>query len=139
MVTTRQRIITDSDRIRLKAMIQSLRTAGRPYERFASDLQEMLDAATVVPARAVDPDIVTLNSIVRVRDLDSGALETVKLVDESESGGLDGGVSILTSLGAALLGARAGDVIDWELRWGRTELRIEMVSYQPERAGHFHL
>jgi len=136
---THKRTITDSDRIRLKAMIQTFRLAGRPYESFAGELERLIASAHVVPAREVPGDVVTLNSIVRVRDLESNALDTVKLVDESAGGGLDGGVSIVTSLGMALLGARVGNVVDWELRWGRVRLRIEQLWYQPEAAGHFHL
>jgi regulator of nucleoside diphosphate kinase len=46
---------------------------------------------------------------------------------------------VLTPLGSALLGSRAGDVIDWHFRHGWRRMRIERVVYQPEAEGDFDL
>jgi hypothetical protein len=48
-------------------------------------------------------------------------------------------VSVLTSLGAALLGARVGDVVEWQTRRGLRRLRIKRILFQPESAGAFDL
>jgi regulator of nucleoside diphosphate kinase len=49
-----------------------------------------------------------------------------------------GRVSVLSPLGAALLGHRAGETVSWRTPDGREHLtRIEAVEYQPEASGDF--
>ena len=48
-------------------------------------------------------------------------------------------LSILAPIGAALLGYRVGDVIEWPVPSGTKSLRIEEIIYQPEAAGDLHL
>ena len=43
------------------------------------------------------------------------------------------------AVGAALLGYRVGDVIEWPVPSGTKTLRIEEILYQPEAAGDMHL
>jgi regulator of nucleoside diphosphate kinase len=48
-------------------------------------------------------------------------------------------VSVLTPLGASLLGARVGDVVERAARRGTRRSRIERILFQPEAAGRFDL
>ena len=48
-------------------------------------------------------------------------------------------LSVLTPLGAALLGASVGDIVECNTPGGIRRLRIEKLLYQPEAAGDFHL
>ena len=41
-------------------------------------------------------------------------------------------VSVLAPLGTAVLGYRAGDVIEWEVPAGTRRLKVERVLFQPE-------
>lgn len=135
LIATEQKTITDADKTRLEAMANSLRAAGRPYDGLVGDVEQLLASARVVPTTEVDPDVVTLDSRVRMRDLGTDTTEVVTLVERSEIGGLDGSVSVLTPLGSALLGSRVGDVVEWTFRWGAVPVEIEEVLYQPEAAG----
>ena len=50
-----------------------------------------------------------------------------------------GGLSILAPVGSALLGLAQGEEIDWPKPGGGTlRVRIQEVTYQPERAGEYH-
>jgi len=51
----------------------------------------------------------------------------------------DGCLSVLAPIGTAILGCRAGGVVEWPVPSGRRCLRIEKILYQPEGAGHYNL
>lgn len=97
-------------------------------------LRALFDQARKVPPRRVPPDVVTMNSRVLVRHAGDEVPDTYDLTyPDSDSGGL----SVLSPLGAALLGAREGDSVD--CAGGRVSRRvtIERIEYQPERERHF--
>lgn len=52
----------------------------------------------------------------------------------------EGKVSVLASLGSALIGLRVGQEINWMFPDGKTKtLRILDIIYQPEANSHWHL
>lgn len=132
--------LTDADHVRLREMIQSLaETVGNPFAGHLRELEREMVGADVIPARRVPPDVVTMNSHVRLRDLESGAREVVTLVYHGDADLLTSRLSVLAPLGVELLGRRQGDVIEWRVAGSVRRLLIERVLYQPEAAGHFHL
>jgi len=139
LTTKAKPILTQPDQRRLGQMTRSLREQRGPHSGFAGQLARRMAAAEVTPARGVDPDVVTMNSRVRLKDIDTGACHTFKLVFQRDAGGLDESISVLSPLGCALLGTRVGDVIDWRVRFGVRRMRIDSVPYQPEAAGDFDL
>lgn len=97
-------------------------------------LQGELDRAVIVPPGEVPPDVVTMNSRVRYTDESSGETREVSVVYPQHADGSDGRISVLAPVGAALLGLRAGQAIDWEFPDGsRRRLRADAVLQQPER------
>jgi regulator of nucleoside diphosphate kinase len=57
------------------------------------------------------------------------------LVYHDESDLFDRKLSVLSSLGIRFLGARVGDVIEWNVPRGVRRLCIEGIEYQPEASG----
>lgn len=98
-------------------------------------LAEELDRASVVSADAIPPDVVTMNSQVALRDLDTGEEMVFRLVFPSEADVDRQRISVLAPLGTAVLGYRAGDSIEWRVPGRTRRIRIERVLYQPEAAG----
>ena len=143
MVTEQQAAVTKTDWGRLQDMIASIRqvlpTGGQPSESYLRDLEGQLADTAIVPPSAVDRDTVTMNSKVRLQDLDSGASEVVTLVYDGDADAYGEKLSVLSTLGASLIGSRVGDVLEWDARRGRRRLRIEQILYQPEAAGNFDL
>lgn len=118
---------------RLEALLATPAVAG-------SDVAERLEAeiarADVREPGEIPADVVTMNSNVSVLDESSGVERTVRVVYPHDAGGGEACVSVLAPVGAALLGLRVGDAIDWPLPGGRTtRLRLTRVHYQPEAAG----
>ena len=96
-----------------------------------------LDDAVLVPSDQMPVDFVTLNTRMRVRDLDSNDEESIQLVFPSDANFREGKISILTPVGTALIGYRAGDTVEWRIPSGTRRLRIEEIIYQPEAEGLF--
>ena len=128
--------ITTTDRQRLQYLVQmsDLRDRGD-----LADLQAELATAQVVPPEEIPADVVTMNSRVRLRDLDRDVAHDYTLVYPTEADATAGKVSVVAPIGAAMIGYRAGDEIEWPLPRGRRRFRIEAVLYQPEAAGDLHL
>src|SRR5688500_15363619 len=96
--------ITVTDRMRLQEMIRTLQTVGDPYRSHLRELIEELCQAEVIPGTEVESDVITMNSRVRARDLNSGVTQTFTLVYHGESRMFDNRLSVLTPLGVRMLG-----------------------------------
>ncbi len=127
-------IISDTDYQRLEALIDSARMDCRVREDYLMALEGELERACVVPAGKVPADVITMNSIVRVRDLDCGETEVYELVYPTDADMARNRISILAPIGTAILGYRLGDAIEWPVPAGLRRLRVEEVLYQPEKA-----
>ena len=131
-------IISRADRERLEALIDSARMDSRVREDYLAALEGELGRARVVAAGKVPADVVTMNSVVRLRDLDSDETEEYELVYPADADMAHNRMSVLAPIGTAILGYRLGDVIEWLVPAGLRRLRVEEVLYQPERAGALH-
>jgi regulator of nucleoside diphosphate kinase len=111
---------------------------ARTKQDIVDQLDEKLASATLVEPETMGPDVVTMNSRVL---LSSPAWETpreYRLVYPPERAE-PGEVSVLSALGAELLGARIG--ARFALGSGPSSRLVELsaLTYQPEAAGDFHL
>lgn len=103
------------------------------------DLERELDRGTEVESTDVAADVITMNSTVRVTDVEANTTHVYTIVFPADADAEAGRISILSPLGTALLGFRAGDLVMWEMPRGTRRLRIEELIYQPEASGDFHL
>ena len=90
----------------------------------ADDLLFELGRAAIVDDRHVPADVVRMGSIVTAR-IDGGAPRHLRLSYPQETG--PGDLSILSVVGTALLGLRAGRSMKWTDRDGRGR-RVEVLS-----------
>lgn len=135
-MTERKIYINRYDLERLRALIETSAPSEAPY---LEKLENELKKATVVEPREVPGDIVTMNSIVRVKDVNTGEEHTLILVFPGKEGMNGKAVSILSPMGIALIGYREGDILTWDLPTGTVKIQIEEIIYQPERLGNFVL
>ncbi|MBN1940162.1 MAG: nucleoside diphosphate kinase regulator [Candidatus Aminicenantes bacterium] len=129
--------ITKKDFDRLKALIPAEMDPADPDKQVLRDLRGELERAHVVEPNEIDPDIVTMNSQVRIRDVDSGDENEYTIVYPQASDFSKGKISILVPLGTALLGYRKGDIIEWNMPGGIRKIKVVKVLYQPEANGNF--
>jgi regulator of nucleoside diphosphate kinase len=135
-MTERAIYLTSQDRDRLQALT---RMTGDKDRGDLADLLYELSRAVVVPAAEIPADVITMNSRVRLLDLQNGATLEYTLVYPGEANFSEGKISVVAPIGAAMIGYRVGDTIEWEVPAGRRHFRVETVLYQPEAAGDNHL
>ena len=127
-------IISEDNKKRLSSLIERSRLNARVSMDYLDALTIELANASVVPSAQMPADVVTMNSVVRMRDMDSGEIEEFELVYPAEADLNLGRISVYAPVGTAILGYRLGDVIKWPVPAGFRRLKIEEMVYQPERA-----
>ncbi len=128
------RVLTELDDARLRRL--------RQQHELSPALDDALDAllsqADLVPSRDVSPDVVTMNSRVRVRSPESGAERCLTICYPAQANVEQGRVSVVSPLGLALLGRSVGQQATWVRPDGRSELWvIDALEYQPEAHGEY--
>ena len=128
-------VITKSDFDNLERLLNSLRGVRQHDAHHIEALGQELEKAIIVDKTEVPPDVVTMNSRVRVRDLATRAEFVWAIVFPQAASAKRNQVSVLAPIGTALIGYRAGDTVEWKMPSGPRRLRILEVEYQPEAAG----
>ena len=132
-------VITSFDLQRLQKQIEAFEESGRfPQDaEYIETLKTELAKATVVDPAQVPNDVITMNSCVQLKDLDTKRQLEYTLVFPEKADSADRKVSILAPLGTALIGYRVGDTIEFKAPAGIRRLRVLGIIYQPEAAGDF--
>jgi len=132
-------VVTHVDAMRLRFLVTALNAGNvRQYSAWLRRLDRLVKTAKVMASETIAPDVVTMNSVVRLRDIDTRRCADMELVFPSGAGPVGRchdktrRVSVLSPLGLAVLGRAAGHTI-----YGR--LLIDTVLYQPEAAGEYEL
>ena len=119
MTTTRTRsttlIVSDAEYERLTDL------ANASMERLPAVAQELLDElerAQIVGDKDVPKDVVRMGSTVTFKS-DDGHTRTLKLVYPADESLDDHRISIMTPVGAALIGLGTGQSISWTARDGK--------------------
>lgn len=129
--------MTAFDLERLSELLQVGIVFNGKNSEYLKSLERELDRAHVVDPKAIPTDVVTMNSQVRLRDVDTGEERVYTLVFPSQAKIEEGRISVLAPIGTAMLGYRVGDTVEWQVPAGVKKVRIEAVLYQPEAAGDF--
>jgi len=139
IMATRKLYITEFDKSRLEELIAVAEEFGGHDRKDLESLAEELEKAEVVSPKNVPADVVTMNSKVVLRDLDTSEEMTYTLVFPRDANIDAGAISVLAPVGTAILGYAKGDVVEWPVPSGVRRIRIEEIVYQPEAAGDYHL
>ena len=134
MTTAFNRTITELDHVRIFNLLR--RQPGGAVS--AVDLSALIDAAELVPSQTIAADVVTMHSRLSVADPAGGQARSLTLCYPQEADAARGAISVLSPLGTALLGRRAGDVASWRGADGQeSQLVVHTVDYQPEASGDY--
>lgn len=117
-------------------IIESIDASGTP-PAFVTKMLERISAARAIGPTMIPPDIVTMNSIVRIVDVETDVVDVYSLVYHQDLCYQPEWVSINSKIGCQLIGRRVGEEIEIESRRGSHTIRIDSIEYQPEAAGKF--
>lgn len=124
-----ERLLSELDHVRL----QRLGAASWPEA-----LQDVMEAPELVAPREVPPDVVTMYSMVTLTALDGSDERQLTLTYPQDAEPARGFVSVLSPVGAGLLGLRVGDVARWRTPDGREHAaRVAALLFQPEASGDY--
>jgi regulator of nucleoside diphosphate kinase len=131
--------ITDRDAERLRGLVDRLRTTGQLDDDVLTPLERRVEMAHVIDAGDIPRSVVTMNSLVGLRNLQANEKFSCSVTYPEEADLNKRRVSVASPLGRALLGSRVGDTIECPVESGVRAVRVERVYYQPEAARDFHL
>jgi regulator of nucleoside diphosphate kinase len=132
--------LTAQDYNRLRVLLAELTRQSRGMQAGVQTLEDILDLARVVQSEQVPGNVVTMNSRVLYEDVRTGESGTVTIVYPADADPTTGKISVLSPVGAALLGEAEGAEVELPLPHGHTRrIRISNVLYQPEAQGDFAL
>ncbi|MCH7343881.1 GreA/GreB family elongation factor [Pelomonas sp. CA6] len=130
-VPPQERVLSTLDFARLKKLGQG---------RMPAALRELLDDYDLYEPQEMPADVVTMHSRVVLAHEDSGQRQQLTLCYPDQTAPAAGQVSVLSPLGAGLLGRRVGELACWTLPGGeQREARIAELAFQPEAQGLYTL
>jgi regulator of nucleoside diphosphate kinase len=131
--------ITENDLNKLRELVKSSRKSFKQDEKYLQLLEGELDRAKVVKSQDIPSDVITMNSEVHLKDINTKEETIYRLVFPHQADADKGHVSIFAPIGTALLGYRVGDIIEWNVPAGIAKWEVMKIVYQPESAGDYHL
>ena len=129
-----ERILSELDHARILGLMR--RTPLSEAQKHALDA--LLDAADIVPVRDIPPDVVTMNSRLRLQGEADPEPRQITLCYPEDANAEAGLVSLLSPMGANVLGHRVGGEAEWLTPTGAPRTaRILALDFQPEAAGQY--
>lgn len=132
--------ITAQDYQRLNHLLAELALRPDVSQDRLDVLEEILDMADVVRPEKVPANVVTMNSWVQFQNVQTQVKTAVAIVYPDDADPASNRISVLSPVGAALIGQSDGAEIELRLpRDQRMRVRITNVLYQPEAHGEYAL
>jgi regulator of nucleoside diphosphate kinase len=123
-------LVSSSDAEALAPLLSDRRRSGRLEANAADALADVLMDARLVPHDRLPADRVAMHARVAYQEEPSGTARSVALVHPSEAAPSEGRISVLSPVGRALLGRRAGSVASLSIPGGRA-LTIRVLAVEP--------
>ena len=125
--------VTKLDHQRLTHLVR--REHASSARRLVAALEEELLRAHLVDSYDILPDVITMNSRLKLRALNNGEELNFTLVYPHDADDSSQRVSILNPVGMAVLGCRLGDKVTLPQVKGVSTYWVEAILHQPEAAG----
>ncbi len=132
-------ILSSLDLSRITDSIRSARQKGSISALEAENLAKELEGAQIVEPVEMPADVVTMNSVVKIRFIESNKAIRFQIVYPDQANIKENKISIFSPVATALIGYKVSDEVEWIVPAGLTKIRIEEILYQPEAAGDYNL
>lgn len=125
------------DHARITKSVNDARQSRSINSTEADKLLRELASAKIVEPEAMPPDVVTMNTIVKLSFLNNTRQVQFQIVYPDQADYTQNKISIFSPIATALIGYKVGDEIQWIVPAGITNIRIDDIIYQPEAAGDY--
>jgi len=126
--------IPDAERL----VLQSRFVRNQLEAEILSDIAARIRRATLLEPSAVPGDLVTMNSRVVLREVDTCRRHLFVLAFPSCANSRKGRISVVTPLGSILLGSRVGQTLTCPISGILTTVVVDSILRQPEAAGDYY-
>jgi regulator of nucleoside diphosphate kinase len=126
--------IPDAERL----VLQSRFVRNQLEAGILSDIEARIRRATLLEPSAVPGDLVTMNSRVVLREVDTCRQHLFVLAFPSCANSRKGRISVVTPLGSILLGSRVGQTLACPISGILTTVVVDSILRQPEAAGDYY-
>jgi transcription elongation factor GreA len=92
------------------------------------EIESILDSARLIHEDEIDLSEVTIGSSVRLEDIERGEELRLRLVSAAEARGNQGCISDQSPVGKAIMGRKAGDIVDVQVPSGVLKYRIMHIE-----------
>jgi transcription elongation factor GreA len=113
---------------RENAPLQAAREERSHVEGRIKEVEETIKAAAIIEEKKETAAKSGVGDIIRLKDLASGEEQRYIIVDPREVDPLKGKISIVSPMGKALIGKRAGDTIEITVRAGKLRYQITGIE-----------
>ncbi len=120
-------ILTNSDYKKLVKIIQVYKDSNRLKSEHLRHLAEELKSASIVDDAELLTDVVSINSTVVFKNLETGQSEMVTIVFPAESSQDGTRISVLSPLGTALIGEQESSITECYAPGGNIRIRVEKI------------
>lgn len=127
------------DHVRILKCINDASDMNTISAEEAENLLNELNSAKIVEPRDVPVNLVTMNSVIKIRFINTNKQIQFRLVYPDQADVKKNKISIFSPVATALIGYKVNDEIEWLIPSGMTTIRIEEILYQPEAAGDYTL
>jgi regulator of nucleoside diphosphate kinase len=134
---SRKIYITESDKAKLMKIINKAKHENLDDNLHLKNLEAEIETATVTSTVHLPGNVITMNTkaVLLVDDME----EEYTLVYPSEADISENKISVLSPIGTAILGYSEGDIIEWKVPNGTTQIEVMKVLFQPEASGLYDL
>ncbi len=124
--------ITEQDYIKICELLRVEKFTHSTEQRNLDFLGSEIKRAKKIKGKRIKTDFVRMNSFAEVVDLDTNREMRVRLVYPKDADFKNGKISVLSMLGSALLGYKAGSTISFNAPRGEKKIKIKNIIYSEE-------
>jgi regulator of nucleoside diphosphate kinase len=105
---------------------------------FPPELHKAIDDAEVIKPQEIPADVITMNSLFTIVETESGSSNKLMLCYPSDAEPARGYISVLSPVGASLLGQKTGALAQWATPNGEQHFAVvKEILFQPEASGDY--
>lgn len=117
---------------RLSGVVAAIKEKRRPMELHMKKLAQELETANIIEGDELPENAVAIGSVIQLLDMENGETFETKLVFPAELDGTQATTSVLSPIGAAMIGERTGKIISCVTPSGEKRFKLEGVLLSAE-------
>ncbi|TGK01210.1 transcription elongation factor GreAB [Leptospira langatensis] len=130
-----KRFLSKYDHLGILSALQGSANSEEVQPSILETIRRTLSKAKKLDPAQVPQDLITMNSKFVLKDLGNAeAFQFTLVYPEDCPVPSQGKLSVLSHRGSAVLGARVGEVVRWDVNGSEKYLRVQELLYQPQPA-----